>query len=104
MTISATAPITTTSPQLMSNMARPGPFSTSMRAAYRRRDGSAELAFGGGRRRRYRRRLMLDGPDRLGRRLDRGYRRRRRRRLRGILVGHALLERFDALRDISHHF
>src|SRR3954468_14779599 len=98
MTISATPPITITSPQLMSSMVAPDPL-RSERWVRPRADGSTELAVGEGRGGADRlRALMVDRADRLcrrhGRRGGRGGR---------ILVAHALLEGFDALGDIAHH-
>src|SRR5215212_7154764 len=103
MTMSATAPITSTSPQLMSNMVGPrrlAPSSARRRTAASPRSAGLALAdrSGGGRRLRRRRRLVLDGAQRIGRG------RRRRRRYGGrLFLAHALLEGFDALRDVAHH-
>src|SRR5215212_6839724 len=103
MTMSATAPITSTSPQLMSNMVGPrrlAPSSARRRTAASPRSAGLALADrgGGGRRLRRRRRLVLDRAHRIGR--------GRRRRGRGggrVFLAHALLEGFDALGDVAHH-
>src|SRR3569623_243041 len=93
MESSATTPMTTSSLHPMSNMkhsaSRERRFAGSRCLSPVRSDGVAADVMA--RRGLLRRRGVVDGLHRLG----------RRDRL-GIIVGHALLERLDALRNVAH--